>query len=272
MNHGPIIPIDEYHANPAIGKSTLDLIARDPYLVEWSRTAPVDSSKMAALDIGDALHAILLEPARLDSDFAVAQDLDMRTNAGKAARKEFEEANTGRRILSADDHRHLRMMYESVMAHPQARALIEADGMVECSWFWTDEATGLPCKCRPDKLLTSGQMIDIKSTPTLAKFPFAVEDFRYYVQDAWYTHGVAKACEVAADMAFLVVQKTVEAGRYPVAVVRLPEDLRIYGRQCWRRDLDRYARFLEGHGREIQELAMHNRFIDHVLENLEITI
>jgi len=271
MNHGAIIPIDEYHANPAIGKSTLDLIARDPYLVEWSRAAPVDSDKMGALDLGDALHAILLEPARLDSDFAVAPDLDMRTNAGKAARKEFEEVNTGRRILSADDHRHLRMMYESVMAHPQARALIEAEGLVERSYFWTDGPTGIECKCRPDKFIPErGLLIDVKTTPSIAKFTYSVEDFRYYVQDPWYCDGLKKFGH-AAQMAFLVVQKSSEMGRYPVQVFTLPEDVILFGRQTYRRDLDRYARFLDDKERNrIQELSIHYRFIDQCVESLEI--
>ena len=50
MKYGLSMGLAEYHADPAIGKTTLDLIARDPYLVEWSRAAPVDTSKTEALD------------------------------------------------------------------------------------------------------------------------------------------------------------------------------------------------------------------------------
>lgn len=271
MKNGIIMGLAEYHAHPAIGKSTLDLIARDPYLVEWSRAAPVDTSKTEALNLGDAVHAALLEPDRYAKTYAVAPELNLRTNDGKAALKAFEEANQGKTILSAEDDQQIRNMVESIMAHPQARELIEAEGLVERSYFWTDGPTGIECKCRPDKFIPErGLLIDVKTTPSIAKFTYSVEDFRYYVQDPWYCDGLKKFGH-AAQMAFLVVQKSAELGRYPVQVFTLPEDVILFGRQTYRRDLDRYARFLDGKERgRIQELSIHYRFIDQCVESLEI--
>lgn len=265
------MPLAEYHANHAIGKTTLDLIAKDPFLVEWARNAPVDQDKMAALDIGDAFHAALLEPARFATTFVVAPEFNMRTNDGKAACKAFADQNAGKKILSADDKRMLDMMVESVMAHPQARELVDADGHVERSFFWSDADTGLECKCRPDKFIPARSLlVDVKTTPSIAKFSYSVEDFRYYVQDPWYCDGVSQFGD-DVTMAFLVVQKSAELGRYPVQVFTLPQDLILFGRQTYRRDLTRYSRFLAGKDRQIQELPVHYRFIDHCVEHLEIT-
>ena len=264
--------IHEYHAHPAIGKTTLDLIARDPHLVEWSKMAPVDPDKKDAGDIGDAFHAMLLEPDRYTASYAVQPKLDMRTNAGKEQAAAFARANADKVVLTEDDDKMLKAMRDSAMAHPIARALIEAEGQVEQSFFWTDESTGIQCKCRPDKLLPDRRLVDVKTTASLAKFAYSVEEYRYYVQAPWYSDGVEAATTKShGPMIFLVVQKTQEFGRYPVGVFTLPEDLILFGRQTYRRDLDRYARFIDGYGREIQELTIHNRFIDHCVENLEIT-
>jgi exodeoxyribonuclease VIII len=53
---------EEYRAVDALSNSELQLIARSPSEIEWSRNAPVDNTKTAAFDFGTALHAALLEP------------------------------------------------------------------------------------------------------------------------------------------------------------------------------------------------------------------
>lgn len=268
--HRDNMDIAEYHLHPAIGKSTLDLIARDPHLVEWQRTAPVDSSKLEAASIGDALHAILLEPDRYAATYATAPECNLRTNDGKAALAAFTAENAGKVILDAGDAKLVTMMRDSIMAHPQARELIEAQGIVERSLFWTDEDAGIRCKCRPDKMLPgAGLLVDVKTTPSIAKFSYSVEDYRYFVQAPWYIDGAERFDSGISEMLFLVVQKTADMGRYPVQVFKLPQDLILYGRQVYRRDLDAYKRFLKGQ-RQVAELPVHYRFIDHCVEHLEI--
>jgi exodeoxyribonuclease VIII len=152
-------------------------------------------------------------------------------------------------------------MFESVMAHREARALIEADGIAEGSYFWTDEQTGLDCKCRPDKHIESQSLlVDVKTTPSLVKFSYSVDDYRYYVQDAWYCDGVSRFGD-PVRMEFLVIQKTIECGRYPVMVVKLPQEAIEYGRDVYREDLERYAEFLSsGAQPETRELVMGYQF------------
>lgn len=274
----PSMPIrisnDEYHAHPAISKTKLDLIADNPHSMAWAGACKVDHEKLSTFDFGDAMHAICLEPDRLHEDFAIMPDFNLRASAGKYAKAEFEKENSNKKILSAKEHKKLILMYDSVMSHPQARDLIEAEGVCEGSYFWTDEVTGLDCKCRPDKEIESRSILtDIKTTDSLKKFCYSVEDYRYYVQDPFYCDGVGRFKDTP-KMLFLVIQKTIECGRYPVAVWRLPEEAVTEGRKRYKSDLMRYRNFLDSGKpvRNYNELKMHYRFIDMCMENMEIIL
>lgn len=256
------MPNKEYQAYPAMSNSRLALFAPDENALEWAENCPVDGDALKTLDFGDAMHAICLEPERLDNDFAVLPELNLRTNAGKEEKKEFLNENQGKKILTYDEHKKLKLMYGSVMAHPGARMLLESEGPTELSCFWEDSITGLPCKCRPDKnILNSNKLVDIKTTPDLRKFKYSVEDYRYFVQAPFYTDG-ASECGLAKDeMEFIVIQKTIELGRYPVMTVTLPPEVVQYGREEYRKNLEDYARFLaKGRISPSVPLEMHPGF------------
>lgn len=237
---------DEYHAHKSMSNSQLSLFSRDPNLLAWADACPVDDERLKTFDFGKAMHAICLEPHLLKSDFVVLPELNLRTNAGKAEKSLFIRENEGKSILTFDENKKLNLMYESVMAHPAARKIIEADGIVEGSFFFKDHDTGVDCRVRPDKVFGEhGYVADIKTTPELSKFKFSVEDYRYYVQDPFYRDGLA-ACGIETNhMKFLVIQKNIDAGRYPCMVVTLPEEVVEYGRAIYKRDLENYAEFME---------------------------
>lgn len=253
---------EDYHNDEGISKTTLDHAASDPHRVAWSKACPIDSEKLKTFDFGDAMHAICLEPDRLKSEFVVMPKLNLRTNAGKEERDEFVKAHTAHKILTDDESKQLNLMLESVMAHHEARALIEDQGIAEGSYFWTDKETGLLCKCRPDKNIQSkGLLVDVKTTPDLKKFAYSVDDYRYYVQDPWYCDGVKHVTGEDFRMEFLVIQKNIDCGRYPVEVLRLPEEAIQYGREIYRRDLDNYAEFMQlEQAPETRTLDMGYRF------------
>jgi hypothetical protein len=252
---------DAYHKTKAVSKSVIDMVARDIWAPMWSRDCPQDTNKLKTFDFGDAMHAICLEPDRLKSEFVVMPEINGRTNAGKEEKADFLEANKNHKILTSAEYKQLKLMFESVMAHMPARKLIEAEGIAERSYFWKDENTGLDCKCRPDKYLQGQSLIvDVKTAPELSKFHYSVDDYRYYVQDPWYCDGVGRF-DGEVRMEFLVIQKTIEIGRYPVMVVKLPTEAIEYGRAVYRENLNRYAEFLDsGSEPETMELAMSWKF------------
>ena len=259
---------EEYHGHQSVSKSTLDMFDAVPLRPIWSKSCPQDQDKIKTFDFGDAMHAICLEPERLKSEFVVMPELNLRTNAGKEEKKLFLAEHGSSKILTAEEHKKLNLMYESVMAHPQARALIEAEGVAEGSYFWKDEETGLTCKCRPDKQI-GGLLVDVKTAPDLKKFNYSVDDYRYYVQDPWYCDGVSRFIDEPVRMEFLVIQKTIEIGRYPVMVCKLPTEAIEYGRAMYRENLNNYARFLKlEQAPETQELPMHYRFLENAMEKI----
>lgn len=257
----------EYHATKAVSKSVLDMSARDLFAPMWSRECPQDEEKLKTFDFGDAMHAICLEPDRLKSEFVVMPKFGQKA-VDKAGKAEWIAAHEGLKILTADEHKKLNLMFESVMAYKPGRDLIEAEGVAERSYFWVDERTGLDCKCRPDKeIALDNLLVDVKTAPDLKKFNYSVDDYRYYVQDPWYCDGVSRFGRGDMRMEFLVIQKTIEIGRYPVMVVRLPDEAIEYGRLKYQQDLIRYAEFMDAETPpDTPELLMHHRFIETALE------
>ena len=238
----PGLSNEDYHGSQGMSKTKLDLFSNDPSALEWVKNCPVDDTKLKTLDFGDAMHAICLEPDRLKNDFAVMPKIDLRTNKGKEARDEFVKENAGKAILTADEFKKLTLMFDSVMAHPYARMLLESPGISEQSYYWTDPTTGVLCKCRPDRnIFNTPLLCDIKTTESLRKFKFSIEDYRYYVQSPFYSDGVTLSGEPKSKFVFLVIQKTIELGRYPVRCEVLSDDAVSYGRKIYKQDLYNYA-------------------------------
>ena len=234
---------EQYHSGPGVSKSQLDDVAESPATYIWRKNAPVDTDKLQALDMGTALHCLLLEPDEFDSRFIKAPDFNRRTKDGKAEESEFLKncADTGKTVIEYEDHRKLLLMRESVMAHPDARWLLEQAGSSESSIYWTDEETGELCRCRPDRMLDNHPIIlDVKKVDDMGRFERHVEEFRYHVQNAMYSDGFAHHFGDRPDFLFLAVSSSIECGRYPVRVRPLEPDWIVVGHDLYRRDLNTF--------------------------------
>ena len=234
---------EAYHKGPGISKSQLDLIHKSPALFQWSKAAPEDDEKKSALNVGDAVHAILLEPHRFGDEYVIAPEFDRRTKAGKQQYEEFEASITSQTVLTADEGRKVQLIRESVMAHPHARWLVEAEGDAEASIYWNERSTGLLARCRPDKTIPSlGWIADIKTTADMDKFARSVYDYRYHVQDPFYCDGYAAHFgEQPAAFVFLVVSTSIECGKYPVRIFTLDLEAKSIGRETYLQDMAVYA-------------------------------
>ncbi len=235
---------EAYHRGPGVSKSQLDLIHKSPALYQWSKAAPEDEEKKSALNIGDAVHAILLEPHRFAEQYAIGPaDAPRNTKAGKEKWEEFEAGLNGQTVLTADEGRKVMLIRESVMAHPHARWLIEAEGDAEASIYWKEQTTGLLARCRPDKTITSlGWIADVKTTGDMEKFARSVYEYRYHVQDPFYCDGYAAHFgEQPAAFVFLVVSTSIECGKYPVRLFTLDHEAKSIGRDTYIEDMATYA-------------------------------
>ncbi|EIH7883064.1 exodeoxyribonuclease VIII, partial [Escherichia coli] len=183
---------ENYHAGPGVSKSQLDDIADTPALYLWRKNAPVDTTKTKTLDLGTAFHCRVLEPEEFSNRFIVAPEFNRRTNAGKEEEKAFlmECASTGKTVITAEEGRKIELMYQRVMALPLGQWLVESAGHAESSIYWEDPETGILCRCRPDKIIPEFHWImDVKTTADIQRFKTAYYDYRYHVQDAFYSDG-----------------------------------------------------------------------------------
>ena len=234
---------EQYHSGPGVSKSQLDDIAISPATYIWRKSAPVDTEKLQALDMGTALHCLLLEPDEFDSRFIKAPEFNRRTKDGRAEEAEFLKncADTGKTVIEYDDRRKLMLMRDSVMAHPDARWLLEQAGHSESSIYWTDDETGELCRCRPDRQLNQYPiLLDVKKVDDMGRFERHVEEFRYHVQNAMYCDGYEQTFGERPEFLFLAVSSSIECGRYPVRVRPLEPDWIAAGRELYRRDLNTF--------------------------------
>ncbi|HDI6061921.1 TPA: exodeoxyribonuclease VIII [Escherichia coli] len=231
---------ENYHAGPGVSKSQLDDIADTPALYLWRKNAPVDTTKTKTLDLGTAFHCRVLEPEEFSNRFIVAPEFNRRTTAGKEEEKAFlmECASTGKTVITAEEGRKIELMYQSVMALPLGQWLVESAGHAESSIYWEDPETGILCRCRPDKIIPEFHWImDVKTTADIQRFKTAYYDYRYHVQDAFYSDGYEAQFGMLPTFVFLVASTTVECGRYPVEIFMMGEEAKLAGQQEYHRNL-----------------------------------
>ncbi|ECF8285072.1 exonuclease VIII [Salmonella enterica] len=241
------IPNEAYHAGPGVSKSQLDDIADTPAIYLWRKNAPVDTEKTKSLDTGTAFHCRVLEPEEFSKRFIIAPEFNRRTSAGKEEEKTFLEecARTGRTVLTAEEGRKIELMYQSVMALPLGQWLVESAGYAESSVYWEDPETGILCRCRPDKIIPEFHWImDVKTTADIQRFRTAYYDYRYHVQDAFYSDGYRAQFGEIPTFVFLVASTTAECGRYPVEIFMMGEDAKLAGQREYRRNMQTLAECL----------------------------
>ncbi|HDC1420236.1 TPA: exodeoxyribonuclease VIII [Salmonella enterica] len=241
------IPNEAYHAGPGVSKSQLDDITDTPAIYLWRKNAPVDTEKTKTLDTGTAFHCRILEPEEFSKRFIIAPEFNRRTSAGKEEEKTFLEecARTGRTVFTAEEGRKIELMYQSVMALPLGQWLVESAGYAESSVYWEDPETGILCRCRPDKIIPEFHWImDVKTTADIQRFRTAYYDYRYHVQDAFYSDGYRAQFGERPTFVFLVASTTAECGRYPVEIFMMGEDAKLAGQREYRRNLQTLAECL----------------------------
>lgn len=230
------MPNDAYHSGPGISKSGLDLIARSP--AHYAYRAATEPTR--AMVIGSATHAAILEPAEFDKQYMLLRDVtDRRSSVYKQAAEQFGADN----VLTGTEADSVIGMRESVRLNSAAVELLGYDGHVEIAVFATDPITGVLVKCKFDKLLTDLRSVDLKTTQDLREFAKSVANYRYHVQQAYYSDVFAWATGLQLEsFDFLAVEKEApNASR----IFRLDTPSVDYGRKLYRQALDMYAECLQ---------------------------
>lgn len=204
---------DEYHSGPGISKSHLDAIAGASPKHYWQKYINPERERQeptAAMIMGSAVHAAILEPDLFPTEVIESPEFDRRTKVGKAEYEAFQAANKGRIVLAPEDYATCLAIRDAVHTHPVAAGLLQG-GRAEQSFYAIDAETGELIKCRTDYMHDSGAMIvDVKTTEDASPNGFgkSAANFRYPIQTAWY-NGVLDAAfgEHPENWVFLAVEK-----------------------------------------------------------------
>ena len=194
---------EDYHAAEGISSSDVKMV-HSKSVAHWKnkqyKASPI-------LDTGTAIHAFVLEAD-------IADKLVVRgpeTRRGKAWTEAKEEADSmGAVLLTEADYDLARQVADSVLMEPRVmRMLDDPSCLKEKSIFNDCPQTGLRIKCRPDAVLPTRVVLDLKTTQDASPYGFAksVRSYGYDLQSYFYV----MACNLEGldvqQFAFIAVEK-----------------------------------------------------------------
>ena len=221
---------EEYRAIDAVANSDLLSIEKSPANYIWTKNAPQDPAKVAAFDFGTALHVALLEPELFAKEVIIFDGAKSRETKKYS---DFAAENKGI-ILLESEYDKLRFTVDGAMYHPTVKRLLTAKSDKEGSIFAYDEDYSVARKIRPDiDYVPHGNplLADVKTTASIADWRDTAK-----WKNPLFTHGYGHTAAYYMDTAslyygqqineytFIVLQKSVEMGRYPVAAITITRD------------------------------------------------
>lgn len=234
-----------YHASDGLSSSDLKELARSP--LHWRTYKAQESESSAEMALGSLVHALILEPESVESEFAVGEfkirrgkdyDAVLSQNPGRVivSTEEFQEA---KRISSA--------FFEECSHNPELKALTQ--GQKEIAFVWECPTTGVKLKCKPD-ILGNGFIADIKTSKDASfdAFQRQVVDYMYFLSAAHYLKGVTHVMQKGllvpqvtlppTAFYFIVIEKKAP---YAIAVYRLDAKALEIGNSMVERAVNSYA-------------------------------
>lgn len=252
---------DQYHSDrTAISKSGLDQIHKSPahyYEVYLNPNRP-PRKETEAFELGSVFHKIVLEPSDFKNEYVITphdapkRPTSLQINAkNPSADTEKQiawwrnfDANIGlKKLIDQETYDVARRMRDSVMDHPAAGDLLSRNGYCEETIFFTEEITGVKCKCRPDKRLESQFILDLKSTEDASPDGFGRSsyNYRYHVQAPFYLYGAEQVFGGYDTFVFIACEKTPP---YAVGVYFATREILSLGLDEFTQDLATYKECL----------------------------
>ena len=255
------LPNEEYHAQPELSNTGLRHFERSPfhyYSLHLDPLRPTEETTTPQLE-GTLAHCAILEPDEFLKRYIVTPaDAPRKPTAAQWAAKnpspdsvaamawwrEFNERTGGKVTISAEQYTTAMRQGNSVRRNPQVRELL-ARGHAEVSAFWTDPASGVRCRCRPDFVHDAGPgravLVDVKTFGNASPQEFRRQIARmgYHGQAAFYSDGYAHAAGVEV-LAFVFV--AIEADwPHAASAVMLDEPSMAHARETNAALLQRFA-------------------------------
>ncbi|MGQ4343510.1 PD-(D/E)XK nuclease-like domain-containing protein [Streptomyces sp. SAS_275] len=221
---------EDYHADKtSISSSGLRALLNPgcPAQFKYDRDHPQAPKK--EFDLGHAAHLLVLGEG---PELEVIDFPDWRKKDAQIQRGEAYLA--GKIPLLAKDYDMVQAMAEQIRQHPHAGPLFTAAGFAERSIYWTDAATGVRCRVRPDWMIPAPELtwiVDYKTTTDANPDACskAIESYSYHQQGALYIDGVQAAGLAPEGARFVFVFQSKKAP-YLVTVRELADQDQDIGR------------------------------------------
>ena len=186
-------PADQYNdlRDTFLTASAIKDYIRDPAIFRASREGRIPFKRSKAMDIGTALHTIVLEGDEAYNARYMRSEGPINDKTGKPygtqtkAYKDWRESlDPSIELITPADHALVMAMLDSVADHTEAARLL-ADGTPE--GVVRTEIEDEPVQVRIDWYNhTVPCMVDLKTTADLDQFTDQFRDLRYDIQAAWY--------------------------------------------------------------------------------------
>ena len=177
----------EYRMAEGLGSTDIKTLLENPYLFKNGvKKEPTDN-----LILGSVIHTLILEPQKLESEYIIMPELNLRTNADKAIKAELEaEAKaTNKTLVKAEIFNQAEAVSKSFL-NSSLSSFLRGEVKAEASFF--GEIDGVKVKARPDLILPEQKIIiDFKTTSTNGGgsadgFAKMAANFQYYIQASLY--------------------------------------------------------------------------------------
>lgn len=202
------LPEQTYHSDTALSSTGARKLLESPARFDYWRSHPQPHKD--AFDLGTATHTKVLGTGAN----VVTYPAEHLTPSGNVSTKKetgewvTEQRSNGLIVLTATDLAKVDAMAEAVLAHPEARAVLEQIAGREVSIF--AEVDGVHMRARFD-IYDGTQAADLKSARDASPKGFnrAVGSYGYHIQDRWYNdaHTAVTGAELET-FKFLVVEST----------------------------------------------------------------
>jgi len=238
---------DDYHADRTmITKSWLDRVAKTP--LHLRQYLDGTTEKTLALILGSAVDCLVFEPAKFETLFVQGPMIGKTSKAGKEEWADAIKAAAASNRTIIESHLKVHhwdnchKMAEEIMGNAKMREILQ-EGVGQAVFITQDDATGLWVKCKPDWWCDSlADITDLKTAENAAPFEFArsIANYRYHIQDAFYSDIIEKVTGKPHSFKFAVLEKPnkdAEPNRDLMAFYELPESERNAGRDTYQSDL-----------------------------------
>lgn len=206
---------EAYHADfDHVSKTMLNTFLSSPVIYQKTFVTREMKPKRpsAQMEIGTAVHSILLDRADISDVLALVPSCCLKSNGAINPKPfaEMREANPGTIFVKADEFRRIESIVQAVR-DSEIGALVDAATDRERAIYWTDAASGLKCRAKPDwvcELETVVYVYDLKVCEQIDEFAWtrSAKRLRYWLQDAHYSSGLAKLTGKPVQFRFAVVE------------------------------------------------------------------